>query len=301
MLRTFAKSGLMVLRAQWAKANSELDVEDYPLIPRMMKILEGVKIGGENGRIAVSPDGSLMVVFGASIYTAASAVGNALEVFFVGSREYAALNEKIAGGRRLVLGMIKANAGRRGGLAPVWPLAKVGKGARPSGEAGSRAYASATDYFNDLFDLAHYGTSEWAPAVDGKLLDALGKEPFAGQAIRAEGLDWCIAANVTDETPDFMPVLVSANFNPSLLLRKWDGKSDRFTHLPIGPASGAAKSMFGDKFVIVVRKDGSVKKVRAENLTYFLLFKRKAFDLSDKKLPLVYLTPTGIVEPVGCR
>ena len=208
----------------------------------------------------------------------------------------------MAAGRSLVQGMIKANAERRGNLAPVWPLAKVAKGAaRPAGEACSRAHASATDYFNGLFDMAHYGTSEWAPAVDGKLLDALGKEPVAGKSIRAEGLDWCIAANVTDETPDFMPVLVSANFNPALLLRKWDGKTDRFVHLPIGPASGAAKSMFDDTVVIVVRKDGGVKKVKARDLTYFLLFKRKAFDLSGQKPPLVYLTPTGVVDPVGHR
>ena len=301
VLRTFAKTGLMSLRAQMVEASPDVDVEDYPLIPHMTKLLEGVKICGENGRIEVAPDGALVVAFAASVYTAASAIGNAFESMFSNSKERAALREMIAGGRSLVQGMIQAHAGRRGKRVPVWPRARVGNGELPADDATSRLDSSATDFFNGLFDMAHYGTSEWAPSVEGKLLDALGKDAVAGKSIRAERLNWCIAANVTDETPDFMPVLISANFNPALLLRKWDGKTDRFTHLPIGPASGAAKSMFGNRSIIVVRKDGRVKKVKAESLTYFLLFKRKAFDLSGKKPPLVYLTPTGIAEPVGHR
>lgn len=301
VLRTFAKSGLIVLRAQMAEENSKVDGEDYPLIPHMTKLLEGVKIGGENGRIEVLPDGSLIAVSVAGTYSLATAMGNVLGSLFANSKERIAMRAMIEGGGNLVQGMIKANVKRRGDLVSVWPRAKVGNETLPPDGADSRTYRSATEYFNDLFDMAHYGESEWAPSVEGKLLNALGKDAVAGKSIRAEGLNWSIAANVTDETPDFMPVLISANFNPALLLRKWDGKTDRFKHLPIGPASGAAKSMFGNQSIIVVRKDGSVKKVKAENLTYFLLFKRKEFDLSGKKPSLVYLTPTGVVEPVGHR
>ena len=273
VLRTFAKAGLTVLRAQMAEKKSRVNVEDRPFSLQVMKILEGVTINGENGRIEFSSDGSLVVVCAASAYYVGAAMGRAIGSFFADSRVREALREMKAGGESLGRGLIKSHA------------------------ATSRAYGSATDYFNALFDMAHYGTSEWAPLVEGKLLGALGKDAVVDKTLRAEGLNWCIAANVTDDTPDFMPILISANFNPALLPRKWDGRTNRFTRLPIGSASGAAKSMLDDKFIVVVRKDGSVRTIKAENLTYFLLFCRKAFDLSGKAPPLVYLTPTGIVTP----
>ena len=273
VLRTCAKAGLTIMRAQISEKKSRTNVEDRPFFLQLMKILEGVTIDGENGRIEFSSDGSLIVACAASAHSGAAVMGRAIGSLFSDSRVREALREMEAGGKSLVQGLSKAHA--------------------PT----SRAYGSATDYFNALFDMAHYGTSEWAPLVDGKLLGTLGKDAVVGKAIRAEGLDWCIAANMTDDTPDFLPVLISANFNPALLPRKWDGRINRFTRLPIGPASGAAKSMLDDKFVVVVCKDGRVRTIKAENLTYFMLFCRMAFDLSGKVPPLVYLTPTGVVTP----
>lgn len=297
VLRAHAKTGLMALRAKVSEMKSQTTVEDRPWIQQMMKILEGLKIGGRNGRVEVSSDGELIVACAASYSYVSVAMGKIIDSIFMNSQERDALQKMCSGGVSLVQGLIRTHATRRSDLASAWPRAKVGNGAPPSGDAASRAYGSATDCFNDLFDMSHYGTSEWAPMVDGKILGALGTNAVVDKAIRAEGLDWCIVANVTDDTPDFMPVLISANFNPALLPCKWDGRTDRFTRLPIGPASGAAKSMFGDKFIVIVRKDGCVRKVKAEKLTYFLLFCRSAFDLSGKESPFVYLTPTGVVTP----
>ena len=102
-----------------------------------------------------------------------------------------------------------------------------------------------------------------------------------------------------DETPDFVPVFVSANFNPALLLRKWDGQTDRDKRLPIGPAAGAAKSMFNDKAIVIVRKSGAAESIKAKFLTYEHLYHGQAFDLTNMNPPLLYLSPTGVVEPVG--
>ena len=67
--------------------------------------------------------------------------------------------------------------------------------------------------------------------------------------------------------------------------------------LPIGPASGAAKSLFGDKAIVVVRKSGTVETFKKKYLTYDKLYKRQSFDLTNANPPLVYLTPAGVAVP----
>jgi hypothetical protein len=120
------------------------------------------------------------------------------------------------------------------------------------------------------------------------------------QRLEERNVAWIVAANVTDETPDFMPVLISANFNPALLLRKCNGSTfANKTRLPIGPKSGATKSLLGDKAIVIVRKNGAAEKIKANFLTYGVLYSHQEFDLTDMELPLKYLTPTGVVEPVG--
>jgi hypothetical protein len=202
-------------------------------------------------------------------------------------------------GRKLYVGIIQANVERKAaGVGPVWPRTKAAAGADKKNTA-ARAYASAAEYFSVLFDREHHGTSEWAPGMDGNLLSSLGKKGVVGKTISASGLDWCIAANVTDEMPDDTIVLVSANFNPALLLRKWDGQADGKKILPIGPKSGAPKSMLGDRAVVIVRKGGSAETIKKKFLTYDVLYRKRAFDITNMDPPLVYLTPTGVVEPVG--
>ena len=122
---------------------------------------------------------------------------------------------------------------------------------------------------------------------------------MSGRTLEKRNVAWIVAANVTDEMPDFVPVLITANFNPALLLRKWDGHTDGSKRLPIGPASGAEAHPFGEKTVVIVRKSGAVESVKARFLTYDTLYFKQAFDLTNMDPPLKYLTPTGVVEPVG--
>ena len=207
-------------------------------------------------------------------------------------------SEMAMNGRKLIQGIIQANVERQGILGPVWPHAKV-DGRKRGDDIASQVFGSATDYFNVLFDMDHYGTSEWEPYVEGDALSAFGKDTVMHKKISRTGLDWCIAANVTDEMPDVIPVLVSANLNPALLLRRWNGEKDGSVQLPIGPSSGATKSMFGDKAVVILRKSGAVEVIKEKLLTYDNLYNKLGFDLSNMNPPLVYLTPDGVVDPVG--
>lgn len=201
-------------------------------------------------------------------------------------------------GRNLFVAIIKANVDRESaGLAPVWPRTHAEDGASTNDISG-RIYKSSVEYFADLFDVAAYGTPEWAPYVDVDVA-MLGKDAVARKTVNLDGLEWCIAANVTDYMPDCIPVLVSANFNPEFLLRKWDGITDGAKPLPVGPESGAAKSMFGDNAVVMILKGGAARTIKKKDLSYNTIYSCQKFDATSMPHPLVYLMPNGLAEPTG--
>ncbi len=204
-------------------------------------------------------------------------------------------NNASMNGQKLILGIVQANIERQGRLGLVWPRTDVKD--EMSDDIASMSFSDSTSYFSALFDMKNYGTSEWCPYVDGDLISTLGKNAVDGKTIRAGGVDWIIAADVKDETQDFMPVLISANFNPALLLNKWDGVTDASKRLPIGPESGALKSMFNDKAIVIVRKSGASEVIKAKYLTYQNLYHGQSFDITESPLKLKYLTPIGVVTP----
>ena len=273
-IRTLAKVGLMAARSQW---------NENPYMPReFVKKLDAVKIGGTDGEIKVQNVDPLPA-FGPVISSA---------------RLSADLLVMAINGRKLIMGIVQANIDRQGKLSPLWPRMWQEKDASntSSDDVSARAYRSATDYFNALFDMEHYGTPEWDPSVDGELLSTLGKNAVVNGKINPAGLDWCIAANITVEDQDFLPVLVSANINPELLYGdQFDGSDP--SPLPIGPKSGAAKSMFGDQGIVLVRKSGAAESYKVKYARYAFVYNHQSFDNSGREHPTVWLTPTGVAVP----
>ena len=282
-IRTLAKTGLMVMTAQLGKD---------PNVPKAaLQRLKGLKIAGADGRVEIRGGGFSVGLIAGSLFPAVSSA------MLSANASVLTMN-----GRKLWMGIIQANVDRENaGLGTtVWPRTEAAA-AEDKMDVAARDYASASEYFSALFDMEHHGTSEWNPHMDGNLLSALGKNAVVGKTIRAAGLDWCIAANVEDGMPDNTIVLVSANFNPALLLRQWDGRTDGKKTLPIGPRSGAPRSMLGDRAIVIVRKGGDVETIKQKYLTYDALYKKQEFDLTYMEHPLMYLTPSGVVEPVGHR
>lgn len=277
-LRTLAKTVLMAATAA-QKARE-------PNVPEKLKrALENVKIGGADGRVVIECGsfGLPCIMAGALFPAISSAMLNAQTTAM-------AMN-----GRRLHQAITLANVSREAaGKGTVWPRTVKKEG---GDDLEDRAFTSATEYFNAVFDMAHYGTPAWRSHLEDLDVGVLGKKAVVGKAITAAGLEWCVAANVTEEMPESTPVLISANFNPALLRRKWDGVTGGSEQLPIGPASGAAKSLFGDKAIVVVRKSGTVETFKKKYLTYDKLYKRQSFDLTNANPPLVYLTPVGVAVP----
>lgn len=241
----------------------------------LMSVIKGSHVGGTGSMVEFRCDDAAFVL-GGIVTPQVSSMLNESRASSMSMR-----------GRKIFCGIIGANVDREAfGLETVWPRTVALDGEDRTDDIAGKAYSTSTEYFKDLFDAANHGTPDWRPylvcdaSVSGKDFD-----------------DWCVAANVTEDMPDSIPVLVSANFNPELLRRKWDGSSGGMECLPIGPGSGAAKSMFGDKEIVVVRKGGSVEVLKARDLTYNALYGNCAFSLPDAETPLVYLTPKGVAVP----
>ena len=118
--------------------------------------------------------------------------------------------------------------------------------------------------------------------------------------LRPETIQWGISCDfpvAKDEPAAYarIPVLVSANLNPAYLLREWDGENDADKVIPLGPNSGAEKSLFDDACAVIVFNDGSGEVITAQELTYARIY-RRAFKGPPE---LGYLTVSGYVAPKG--
>ena len=267
LIRTLVGAGLALAKTFGLRAMN---------MPReLASVVRGMHVGGLGSMVEFRCDNAALLLGGMVIPQISLALSNA---------QASAVSVK---GRNIFVGIILANTEREAcGLENVWPRTVALEGDGYKDDIAGKAYTTSTEYFRDMFDAQNYGTQDWAPYLDCDI-SAFGRD-FD---------DWCVAANVTDDMPDCIPVLVSANFNPELLRRKWDRRSGSIVRLPIGPRSGAAKSMFGDREIVVVRKGGSVEVLKERDLTYAALYRNCAFCLPETATPLVYLTPKGIAVP----
>ncbi|MBR6588266.1 MAG: hypothetical protein IKK82_12715 [Kiritimatiellae bacterium] len=118
--------------------------------------------------------------------------------------------------------------------------------------------------------------------------------------LRPETIQWSISCDfpVAKDNPAAyarIPMLVSANLNPAYLLREWDGSTDAGRIIPLGPESGAEKSLFDDAYAVIIFNDGSAETIPANELTYMRIY-RHAFKGPSQ---FGYLTIRGYVEPKG--
>ena len=121
-----------------------------------------------------------------------------------------------------------------------------------------------------------------------------------GRKLRPETIQWSISCDfpvAKDDPVGYarIPMLVSANLNPAYLLREWDGVKNAKKVIPLGPSSGAEKSLFDDACAVIVFNDGTAETIPAKELTYARIY-RRAFKGPPQ---LGYLTIRGFVEPKG--
>lgn len=125
----------------------------------------------------------------------------------------------------------------------------------------------------------------WPKVTDGKV----------PENVRALLKDWHVAVNVTDDMDDNVPVLVSSNLDPSLLLGAWDGKTDAATMLPLlEDKEVSPKTAWRNAGIVVVTKGGFSRCFRKKYMRYDVVYSRRAFSCSED---FAYATTNGLVKP----
>ena len=118
----------------------------------------------------------------------------------------------------------------------------------------------------------------------------------AGKEILALANKWSMIVDLPDDAPDYLPVMISANFDPSVLPREWDGVTDKDKPLPLRPVAGAPELKYGDKYIVIVRRGGATQVIKKKYLKLGVLFNRQPYKLGEK---VRILTPVGEVKPQG--
>lgn len=125
----------------------------------------------------------------------------------------------------------------------------------------------------------------WPKVTDGKV----------PENVRALLKDWHVAVNVTDDMDDNVPVLVSSNLDPSLLLGAWDGKTDAATMLPLlEDKEVSPKTAWRNAGIVVVTKGGFSRCFRKKYMRYDVVYSRRAFSCPED---FAYATTNGLVKP----
>ena len=194
-------------------------------------------------------------------------------------------------GRKLIQGMIQANVERQGKLGLVWPKDQdeSSQGAS-SDDIASKGASTTTQYFKDLFDIDHYGSTEWDPTVEGDLISSLsgcGVQGMSGKSLEKNNIAWVIAKNIVDETQDFLPILVTRNVDFSTLngyLNAFDGQND--TKVTLGKTYDQP---FANKGFVLVRKSGAAEQIKQKYARLNLIFNNQGFDNSAREKKLEFM------------
>ena len=174
-------------------------------------------------------------------------------------------------GRNLYIGITQANVDREShGRESVWPKKNSETSGGTGDDIADKTYSSsADDYFDDLFDMDNYGSTDWSPFVDVdiKFLSGAGVPAYKGNNTLKGCVAWKIVTDLTDDMPDVIPVLVSRNLSTDTFAKS--STLDTLSQTKQISQDSAFSQPFGKKASIVIHKGGSagVYKGRYQSLS----------------------------------
>jgi len=199
-------------------------------------------------------------------------------------------------GRDIVLAMNEANKSRAiAGLPPVWPKTILSITNSPD-DISSKVFQTSSDYFYELYDGCHVGTDQHKPYVKGfeySKLAGAGVLAKAGNGkLAAANNMWIIAANITDEDDDRIPLLMTRNVDAKFIENLVNQGVKGIDFEKRLEFSKTYLDTFGHKHMVFVYKNGKFRVVRARSRTLGDLFNNKELPPRDpSKPPIVYLMP----------
>ena len=196
-------------------------------------------------------------------------------------------------GRNLFVGITQANTEREAqGLTSVWPHLTDEDGKSDDTEdISGQTFGTATEYFNELFDIQNYGQDAWSPYVSGVdigVLSGSGVAAFTGGKLSQNNVGWTVAGGITDEMEDVVPVIVTRNMDTQGF--PTSGQQDMSTKKDTVKLGEKFAAPFGNKAGIVIHKGGAANVVKAKYSELYLIYNKQSFTV-PKGITLKYLEP----------
>jgi hypothetical protein len=202
-----------------------------------------------------------------------------------------------ARGKDVFVAITGANSEREPlGLPPLWPTTYLVT-TNHSGDISSKVFKTSSEYFYELYDGPNVGTDKHDPYVKGfdysKLAGAGVPSKSGGGKVDAPNNMWIIAANITDQDDDRIPVLITRNVDVKEIERVVNHglKASEFK-IGIDLGKGQYKAPFSNKGFAAVFKGGTTLKLKKRTVTLGELFDNKELLPRDPSKPkIVYLMP----------
>jgi len=199
-------------------------------------------------------------------------------------------------GRDIYIAITSANEDREPvGLPQLWPRTCLVSTNQQ--DISGKAFMTSTGYFYELYDGANVGTEKHNPYVkvfDYSRLAGSGVLAKSGKGmLLAKNNMWIIAANITDQDDDRIPILLTRNVDIKEIERVVNhGLKKSEFEIEIAVGKGQYKKPFGAKGFVGIRKGGWTFNYQARYATLGTLFNGQELPPRDpSKPPIVYLMP----------
>ena len=196
-------------------------------------------------------------------------------------------------GRNLFIGITQANVDREShGRAIVWPKSSDTVEEGEGDDIAYKTYESgADDYFDELFDMTRYGTTEWQPYVDVdiKFVSGAGVSAYSGGTSLKGSIAWKIVTGLTDDMPDVVPVLVSRNLNTDTFAKTSSTETKSRTQ-KIQNDSNFTQP-FGNKATVVIHKGGAANVYKGRYQTLCDIYDKQTVTFTEGS-KIDYLSPS---------
>ena len=198
-------------------------------------------------------------------------------------------------GRNLFMGITQANIDREThGRESVWPKNKSDAADSGTGDdiADKKYSSSADDYFEDLFDMENYGTTDCSPfvEVDIKFLSGAGVPAYKGNKSLKGCIAWKIVTDLTDDMADVIPVLVSRNLSTDTFAKS--STTDTLSQTKQLEQDSSFTQPFGKKASVIIHKGGAASVYKGRYQSLADIYEKQTITFSDNA-QIDYLKPSN--------
>lgn len=194
-------------------------------------------------------------------------------------------------GKNLFNGITAANLDRSSRGSSLWPKKNTATTDDGSGDIGEKKWNNADDYFDALFDMENYGTSDWDKWVDVdiKHVSGPGVPSYKGGKTLKGSVAWKIATDITDEMPDVLPILVSRNLDTQKFATS--GETPTATDSQRLQMGKDFAQPFGNKACVIIHKGGNSSTHKSRYATLADIYEKQTVSLASG-VQISYLEPS---------